>query len=78
MHYLSIVSVQRYLKPHAIYILGNCMPVGYWWSRAISDIKRLRFVYRPRPRITGDGEVKWISHLADVTRLQVLLGKTEF
>ena len=75
LHYLSVVSVQRFLRPGAIYVLGNCVPVGYWWSRVVSDVRSVRFVHRPRPHITPDGQVKWISHLADVIRLQVLLGE---
>ena len=75
LHYLSVVSVQRFLEPRAIYVLGNCVPVGYWWSRVLSDVRSVRFVHRPRPHITEDGKVKWISHLADVIRLQVLLGE---
>ena len=75
LHYLSVLSVQRFLKPRAIYILGNCVPVGYWWSRVVNDIISVRFVRRPRPHVTEDGQVTWISHLADVVRLQVLLGE---
>jgi hypothetical protein len=74
MHYLSMKSVQRFLRPRAIYVLANCMPIGYWWSRVLSDIKVIRFVYRPKPRITA-GKIVWTSHLSDVIRLQVLLGR---
>ncbi|KAK7103397.1 hypothetical protein V1264_018302 [Littorina saxatilis] len=73
LHYLSMLSVQRFLRPRAIYVLGNCVPIGYWWSRVVNDVRAVRFVHRPRPLITKDGQVKWISHLADVIRLQVLL-----
>nr|KAG5692784.1 hypothetical protein BaRGS_009400 [Batillaria attramentaria] len=54
MHYLSMISAKRFLTPPAIYVLGNCVPVGYWWSRVLSDISDVRFIYRPRPLITRD------------------------
>ncbi|KAL8589856.1 hypothetical protein ACOMHN_020859 [Nucella lapillus] len=73
LHYLSLLSVQRFLKPYAIYVLGNCVPAGYWWSRVVSEVTIIRFVRRPRPWITKDGKVNWIAHLADVIRLQILL-----
>ena len=75
LHYLSMRSAARFLRPRAVYVLGNCVPRGYWWSRALTDVTNLRFIRRPRPFVTSDGNVKWIAHLSDVIRLQVLLGK---
>ena len=76
MHYLSIVSVKRNLKPWAIYFVSDIMPDGYWWKRVQTDVEGVRFIYRKPPNLAG-GNITFVHHKSDIVRLQILLSKCD-
>ncbi|XP_048242732.1 uncharacterized protein LOC125375866 isoform X1 [Haliotis rufescens] len=72
MHYLSVVSARRFISPWAIYVISDAPPYGYWWTRVLNDVRGVRFVFRPAPRLTPD-KLAFIQHASDIVRLQALI-----
>ncbi|ESP01529.1 hypothetical protein LOTGIDRAFT_238269 [Lottia gigantea] len=72
-HYVSMMSAKRIIKPWGLYVVGDAHPVGYWWKRAMKDIRGLRFVYRELPPTIANKKVTWNHHLSDLVRLQMLM-----
>ncbi|KAK6166034.1 hypothetical protein SNE40_022821 [Patella caerulea] len=72
-HYVSIMSAKKIIKPWGLYVIGDAHPVGYWWKRAMKDVKGLRFVYREQPPTIANKTVRWKHHLSDLVRLQMLM-----
>ncbi|KAK6166030.1 hypothetical protein SNE40_022819 [Patella caerulea] len=72
-HYVSIMSAKKIIKPWGLYVIGDAHPFGYWWKRAMKDVKGLRFVYREQPPKIANRTVQWKHHLSDLVRLQMLM-----
>ena len=77
MHYLSFLSVQRYLAPDRVLLHGDALlRSGVWWERALSEVDNLYFVNRTRPYKAPNGvELGYIEHAADIARLGIVLGE---
>lgn len=69
IHYLSVITAHKIIKPHRIYFHYEYEPVGFWWDRAKKFVS-LNKVKAP-DSIFGN-KINAFQHKADVLRLQIL------
>ncbi|XP_005101096.1 uncharacterized protein LOC101852251 [Aplysia californica] len=74
LDYVTTVAAKKFIKPKAIYFVGDKPPLGSWWNQALKDVEGVRFVYRERPpNISGRRVLnQFLYHFSDLVRLQVL------
>lgn len=71
-NFLSLYSVHVHQKPCLIFIHGETLPYGIYWTRTLQVIKNIIHVYRDAPRTMYNHTFKFVEHKADVGRLQAL------
>lgn len=74
LNYLSIKSVDKFLKPQYIFIHGDSSPTGRWWDKTIATIPNIHLVTRPKPASINGQTPRHPQHYADIARLEILLG----
>jgi hypothetical protein len=73
IHYLSFLSVHRYLAPDAIFVHGELGPRGQWWDRVTLDVGNVYHVNRSSPKTAPSGsQFKFAAHASDLVRTQVI------
>ena len=77
-HYLAFRSASQFLKPDYIFLHGDIVPEGEWWARTVAEVDNLYHVYREKPAKIHGRKVVFVQHLADFTRLTVLIGEQVF
>ncbi|XP_005105317.3 uncharacterized protein LOC101855042 [Aplysia californica] len=66
------MAAKRYIKPSAVYVIGDQHPMGRWWQQVLRDVHGVRFVYRELPPNISGEPVHFQHHLSDLVRLQTL------
>ena len=69
---LSLLSVQKFLRPSKIFFWHDSLPTGTWWLFACQSIAHLLFVPLERPRQVFNWSVSVPEHQSDVARIQLL------
>ncbi|KAI0229993.1 hypothetical protein LSAT2_019605, partial [Lamellibrachia satsuma] len=72
-HYLSFRSASQFLKPQYIFLHGNCVPKGDWWTSTLAEVDNLYHVYRKKQTNIHGKKVIYVEHLADFERLTVTI-----
>ncbi|KAI0219759.1 hypothetical protein LSAT2_028736, partial [Lamellibrachia satsuma] len=72
-HYLSFRSASQFLKPQYIFLHGDVVPKGEWWTRTLAEVDNLYHVYRKKQTKIHGKKVTFVQHLADFTRLTVTI-----
>lgn len=74
--YISMISVQRFIKPGLIFIWGDFLPKenSIWWMRTLRDVANLYYVYVESFTSIYGKPVLEIIHVSDVVRIKVLQG----
>ena len=76
-HYLSFRSASQFLKPQYIFLHGNVVPKGEWWTRTLAEVDNLYHVYRKKQTKICGKKVTFVQHLACFTRLTVTIGESQ-
>ncbi|XP_055867093.1 uncharacterized protein LOC106078100 [Biomphalaria glabrata] len=71
-NYIAVVAAYRHVQPVALYIVGDRHPQGVWWERVRRDVPGLRFVFREKPSSIAGRPAKFVEHLSDLVRMQLL------
>uniref|UniRef100_A0A2C9KU59 Alpha-1,4-N-acetylglucosaminyltransferase n=1 Tax=Biomphalaria glabrata TaxID=6526 RepID=A0A2C9KU59_BIOGL len=71
-NYIAVVAAYRHVQPVALYIVGDRHPQGEWWERVRRDVPGLRFVFREKPSSIAGRPAKFVEHLSDLVRMQLL------
>lgn len=75
IHYLSFLSVHRFINPSKILVHGNKGPLGYWWERTKKEVSNIYVVRVSMPKTALNGQpFKYIAHASDFIRALILLG----
>ena len=75
-HYLSYLSVHKFIQPDYIFLHGDVLPSGYWWNRTMRDVANLYHIHRRMPFAVNGHVLTHVQHTTDVVRLETLLGMT--
>ena len=73
--YLSYLSVHKFIKPQYIFVHGDALPSGEWWTRTLKEVSNIFHVPRKKPTTIYNQEIGYIEHTADIARLHILIGK---
>lgn len=71
--YMSIYSVNKFIKPRYILWHGNIVPKGYWWERTVKEVPNIYFVKWKIPHSIYGIPLGKIYHSSDVLRLWILI-----
>ena len=74
-HFLSFVSVARFVKPCLILIHGQFLPSGVYWDYFVHVFPNIIHVQRDHPTSVGNNKLVFPEHGSDVMRIQALDGK---
>ena len=77
-HYFSIISTYKFIQPHLILLHGDCLPKGKFWTKVQSEVPNLYHVHEDRLISIQGQKPGFIQHEADIIRLQILLGMSEY
>ncbi|XP_071084462.1 uncharacterized protein [Haliotis cracherodii] len=72
IHYLSLLSARRFIKPWAIYVVGDMRPMGTWWQKAEAELG-VRFIQRERPVWLAEKKITSTELAGHLIRLQLLM-----
>ena len=72
--YLSYLSVQKFIQPQYIFVHGDALPRGEWWTRTLTEVSNIVHVPRKKPTTIFNQDIGYIEHAADFARLQILIG----
>ena len=75
-HYVSLISVAKFIKPHLLLIWGDYLPpnTSAWWRRTVKEVPNIYHVRAARiPTIYGK-PVKFLAHEADWLRMRIITG----
>ena len=73
-HFLSVKSVDRFIKPEHIVFHCNNEPTGQWWKLVKKSIKSLQIRKRSPPSEIFGNEIILAEHKSDVARIEILMG----
>lgn len=74
VNYLSILSVERFVKPAQVLVHGDTAPGGRWWDRALRDVKNLYHVKRAyMDTAPNERPLKYMAHASDYIRADILM-----
>ena len=75
VNYLSLLSVDKFIKPDYIFIHGDSIPGGEWWNRTTSEVPNIYHVEMECPWMAPNGQrFKWIQHVSDYIRVKTISG----
>lgn len=75
-NYLSYRSVERFIQPDQIFIHGDHVPAGRWWTRTIQEVHNIYHVKRKYSKKAPNGKYyRYPAHISDYIRVEVLLRK---
>ena len=74
--FVGVLSVVRFLRPCLLLFHGERVPAGPYWLALLQLVPHVMHVPRPRPRRIFGNVINVVEHSADVTRLQLLIGKS--
>ena len=74
-HFLSFISVVRFVKPCLILIHGPFLPHGTYWDYFVHVFTNIIHVKRNHPTAVGGNKLAYPEHGSDVMRIQALDGK---
>lgn len=75
-HYLSFLSVERFIQPEKIFVHGDNIPSGHWWNLTIYNVRNIYHVKRTYSRTAPNGKAfKFAAHVSDYLRTEILLRK---
>jgi len=78
IHYLSFLSVHRFIVPSYIFVHGEHEPTGYWWNRTIYDVDNIIHVEHAQKNNAPNGKpFRFKAHASDVMRTEILYSKYE-
>ncbi|XP_046550079.1 uncharacterized protein LOC124259896 [Haliotis rubra] len=72
IQYLSLLSAKRFIKPWAMYVVGDVHLTGAWWQTATTDLG-VRFIQRERPEWLADMKIASTELAGHLIRLQLLM-----
>jgi len=76
IHYLSFLSVHRYIVPRYIFVHGESEPTGYWWNRTVYDVDNIVHVkHAARTHAPNGKAFAYKAHASDVIRTEVIFSK---
>ena len=74
-HYVSLTSVDKFIKPHLILIWGDFLPPdSHWWNRTVQEVANIYFVRTNRVGTISGQMVKFLAHEADWLRMHIIRG----
>ena len=75
-HYVSLKSIDKFIKPHLLLIWGDYLPLNtsVWWMRTLQEVANIYFVPTDRIPIISGKPVKFPAHEADWLRMVVIRG----
>lgn len=75
-HYLSFLSVERFIQPEQIFVHGDKIPSGHWWNLTLYHVRNIYHVKRTYSRTAPNGKAfKFAAHVSDYLRTEILLRK---
>jgi hypothetical protein len=72
-HFVSFISVLRFMRPCVILINGNIIPSGNYWKFILDLYPNIVHVFREITSTLFGKKVKFIEHVSDIWRLEALL-----
>ena len=74
-HFLSFISVVKFVKPCLILIHGPILPHGAYWDYFVHMVPNIIHVKRNHTTTVGGNKLAYLEHGSDVMRLEALDGK---
>jgi len=71
-HFLSFMSVHKFLRPCLILVHGDYQPYGKYWKYLLQIVPNIIHVYRDPPAFIYGKHIQKVEHKSDVARLQSL------
>ncbi len=72
-HLISILSIQKYIKPRRILFWHDKEPTGPWWNFARRKVPNIQMIVRKPPTSIFGHDINVIEHQSDVARLEAIL-----
>ena len=76
MHYISYVSVHKFIKPDYIFVHGDTLPLGLWWNRTLAEVPNIYHVFVKGETGVNGKKFFHASQHSNLLRLYILLGKS--
>lgn len=73
-HYLSYLSVHKFIQPDYVFLHGDVEPSGYWWNKTVRDVANIFHIHRQMPLTINGRQLSHAQHATDVVRLEALIG----
>ena len=74
-HFLSFMSVVKFVKPCVILIHGPFLPRGAYWDYFVHVFPNIIHVQRNHTTTIGGNKLAYPEHGSDIMRIQALVGK---
>ena len=75
-HFLSFISVVKFVKPCLILIHGSFLPHGAYWDYFVHVFPNIIHVQRNLTTTIGGTKLAYPEHGSDIMRIQALSGKS--
>ncbi|XP_041360399.1 uncharacterized protein LOC121376553 [Gigantopelta aegis] len=70
--FLSILSVQRFLKPCVILVHADVLPHGPYWKHVLRLVPNIVHVHRQAPETIYGKRFGYVQHKSDIARIELL------
>jgi hypothetical protein len=75
LQYVSMLGVERHIRPSHVLLHGDVIPHGQWWQRTVSDVTNIYYVNTSMaPTHIYGHRLHRVEHRTDLLRYNVIYG----